>query len=163
MLWPVRPQHTEHATRTVQILNQWLCEQLYELSWRWACGPETCRDPAIYEQNSDISWFSFHMITSCYSYWITQNQGLQTLSTAIKTFHMVQRQRAKANPCSLVSSYFLIIVVIVSELMCTDAVNFRVKSTPTPLAQDPHSSLTPVFSCSSWYRYLLHPHSSMPL
>ena len=29
--------------------NQWLCEQLYELSWRWACGPETCRDPAIYE------------------------------------------------------------------------------------------------------------------
>ena len=32
-----------------QILNQWLCEQLYELSWRWACGPETCRDPAIYE------------------------------------------------------------------------------------------------------------------
>jgi len=26
-----------------------LCEQLYELSWRWACGPETCRDPAIYE------------------------------------------------------------------------------------------------------------------
>ena len=32
-----------------QILNQWLCEQQYELSWRWACGPETCRDPAIYE------------------------------------------------------------------------------------------------------------------
>ena len=30
-----------------QILNQWLCEQLYELSWSWACGPETCRDPAI--------------------------------------------------------------------------------------------------------------------
>ena len=29
--------------------NQWLCEQLYEFSWRWACGPETCRDPAIYE------------------------------------------------------------------------------------------------------------------
>jgi hypothetical protein len=44
-----RPQHTEHANRAVQILNQWLCEQLYELSWRWACGPETCRDPAIYE------------------------------------------------------------------------------------------------------------------
>ena len=42
-------QHTEHATRAVQILNQWLCEQLYELSWRWACGPETCRNPAIYE------------------------------------------------------------------------------------------------------------------
>jgi len=43
------PQHTEHANRAAQILNQWLCEQLYELSWRWACGPETCRDPAIYE------------------------------------------------------------------------------------------------------------------
>ena len=37
------------ANRAVQILNQWLCEQLYELSWRWACGPETCRYPAIYE------------------------------------------------------------------------------------------------------------------
>ena len=44
-----RAQHTEHANRAAQILNQWLCEQLYELSWRWACGPETCRDPAIYE------------------------------------------------------------------------------------------------------------------
>jgi len=44
-----RPQHTEHATRAAQMLNQWLCEQLYELSWRWACGPETCGDPAIYE------------------------------------------------------------------------------------------------------------------
>jgi len=31
------------------IRNQWLCEQLYELSWRWACGPEAFRDPAIYE------------------------------------------------------------------------------------------------------------------
>ena len=55
MLLPVenshqdRPQHTEHASRAAQTLNQWLCEQLYELSWRWACGPETCRDPAIYE------------------------------------------------------------------------------------------------------------------
>ena len=39
----------EHANRAVQILNQWLCEQLYELSWRWACRSETCRDPAIYE------------------------------------------------------------------------------------------------------------------
>jgi hypothetical protein len=29
---PDRPQHTEHATRTVQTLNQWLCEQLCELS-----------------------------------------------------------------------------------------------------------------------------------
>ena len=57
-----RPQHTEHASRAVQILNQWLCEQLYEFSCRWACGPETCRDPAIYEQNSDISWFSFHIL-----------------------------------------------------------------------------------------------------
>ena len=37
------------ANRAVPILNQWLCEQLYELFWRWACGPETCRDPAIYE------------------------------------------------------------------------------------------------------------------
>ena len=27
-----RPQHTEHATRTVQVLKQWLCEQLCELS-----------------------------------------------------------------------------------------------------------------------------------
>jgi len=26
-----------------------LCEQLSKLSWRWAFGPETCRDPAIYE------------------------------------------------------------------------------------------------------------------
>ena len=26
-----------------------LCEQLCELSWRWTRGPETCRDPAIYE------------------------------------------------------------------------------------------------------------------
>ena len=40
---------SEHANRAAQKLNQWLCEQLYELSWRWACGPETCRDPAIYE------------------------------------------------------------------------------------------------------------------
>jgi hypothetical protein len=30
-------------------LNQWLCEQLCELSWGWACRPETCRDPSIYE------------------------------------------------------------------------------------------------------------------
>jgi len=44
-----RRQHTEHAKRTAQKLNQWLCEQLYEISWRWAYGPETCRDPAIYE------------------------------------------------------------------------------------------------------------------
>jgi len=29
--------------------NQWLCEQLCELSWGWACVPETCRDPAIYK------------------------------------------------------------------------------------------------------------------
>ena len=52
-------QYTEHATWTVQILNQWLCEQLCELSWRWACRPETCRDPSIYEWNwnSDICWF----------------------------------------------------------------------------------------------------------
>ena len=42
-------QHTEHANRAAQILNQWLCEQPYELSWRWACGPKTFRDPAIYE------------------------------------------------------------------------------------------------------------------
>jgi len=27
-----RPQHTEHVNRAAQILNQWLCEQLYELS-----------------------------------------------------------------------------------------------------------------------------------
>ena len=38
-----------HPNRAAQKLNQWLCEQLYELSWRWACGTETCRDPAIYE------------------------------------------------------------------------------------------------------------------
>jgi hypothetical protein len=44
-----QPQHTEHAARTVQPLNQWLCEQLYEFSWGWACRPETCRDPSIYE------------------------------------------------------------------------------------------------------------------
>jgi len=44
-----RPQHTEHANRTAQTLNHWFCEQLYELSWRRACGPETYRDPAIYE------------------------------------------------------------------------------------------------------------------
>jgi len=36
------------STRTEQH-NQWLCEQLDKLSWRWPCGPETCRDPAIYE------------------------------------------------------------------------------------------------------------------
>ena len=44
-----RALYTEHANRAAQTLNQWLCEQLYELSWRWACGPETCTDPAIYE------------------------------------------------------------------------------------------------------------------
>jgi hypothetical protein len=44
-----RPQDTEHANRAAQKLNQRLCEQLHELSWRWACGLETCRDPAIYE------------------------------------------------------------------------------------------------------------------
>jgi len=38
-----------HANSAAHKLNQWLCEQLYELSWRWACEPETCRDPAIYE------------------------------------------------------------------------------------------------------------------
>ena len=43
------PLCSEHANRAAQILNQWLCEKLYELSWRWACGAETCRDPAIYE------------------------------------------------------------------------------------------------------------------
>jgi hypothetical protein len=42
-------QHTEHAARTVHPLNQWLCEQLSEFSWGWACRPETCRDPSIYE------------------------------------------------------------------------------------------------------------------
>jgi len=48
--WFLQPQHTEHASRTDRYSkNQWLCEQLYELSWRWACGPETCRDPAIYK------------------------------------------------------------------------------------------------------------------
>jgi len=62
--------------------------------------------------------------------------GFMDLFDAIKTSHMLQRQRSNANPCSLVSSYFLlIIVVIVSELMCTDAVNFRVKSTLTPSPQ----------------------------
>ena len=40
---------SEHTARAVQTLNQWLCEQLCELSWGWACGPETCRDPAIYK------------------------------------------------------------------------------------------------------------------
>ena len=33
-------------------LSWWLFstrELYYELSWRWACGPETRRDPAIYE------------------------------------------------------------------------------------------------------------------
>jgi len=50
---------TKHATRRIRILNQWLWGQLCEVSWRWACGSETCRDPSIYEQNwnSDISWF----------------------------------------------------------------------------------------------------------
>jgi len=43
------------ANRAVQKLNQWLCEQLYELSWRCACGPETCRDPAIYEYECSCS------------------------------------------------------------------------------------------------------------
>jgi len=52
-------EHTEHATRTIRILNQWLWEQLCEFSWRWACGPETCRDPSMYEWSwgSDIGWF----------------------------------------------------------------------------------------------------------
>jgi hypothetical protein len=56
--------HTTYGARVQsgQILNQWLREQLYELSWRWACGSETCRDPAIYEWNSDISWFSFYRL-----------------------------------------------------------------------------------------------------
>jgi hypothetical protein len=51
--------HTEHEARTVQPLNQWLCEQLCEFSCGWACRPEICRDPSIYEQNwnSDICWF----------------------------------------------------------------------------------------------------------
>jgi len=34
-----RPQHTEHANKAAQKLNQWLCEQLYELSLKmgvWA-------------------------------------------------------------------------------------------------------------------------------
>ena len=44
-----RVLHAEHATWTVQTLNQWLCEQLCELYWRWTCEPETCRDPSIYE------------------------------------------------------------------------------------------------------------------
>jgi len=47
LLWPCAL--TEHTARAGQILNQWLCEQLCELSWGWACGPETCRDPAIYK------------------------------------------------------------------------------------------------------------------
>ena len=29
--------------------NQWLWKELCEFSWRWPCGPETCRDPSIYE------------------------------------------------------------------------------------------------------------------
>ena len=44
LFWPC----AEHTARAVQTLNQWLCEQLCELSWGWACEPETCRDPAIY-------------------------------------------------------------------------------------------------------------------
>jgi len=27
-----RPQHTDHTARAIQTLNQWLCEQLCELS-----------------------------------------------------------------------------------------------------------------------------------
>ena len=50
LLWPCALYvHTEHTARAVQTLNQWLCEQLCELSLGWACGPETCRDPAIYK------------------------------------------------------------------------------------------------------------------
>ena len=33
LLWPCAlSQHTEHTARAVQTLNQWLCEQLCELS-----------------------------------------------------------------------------------------------------------------------------------
>jgi len=39
------PQESSHSCSH----NQWLCEQLCELSRGWACGPETCRDPSIYE------------------------------------------------------------------------------------------------------------------
>jgi hypothetical protein len=60
---------TEHAARTVQPLNQWLCEQLSEFSWGWACGPETCRDPSIYEWNwnSDICWFFISYVERMHS------------------------------------------------------------------------------------------------
>jgi hypothetical protein len=37
------------AAWTIQPLNQWLCEQLCEFSWGWACRTETCRNPSIYE------------------------------------------------------------------------------------------------------------------
>ena len=46
LIWPCL---CTAPARAVQILNQWWCEQLCELSWGWACGPETCRDPAIYK------------------------------------------------------------------------------------------------------------------
>ena len=50
LLWPcVLYEHTEHTARTVQTLNQWLCEQLCELYLGWACGSETCRDPAVHK------------------------------------------------------------------------------------------------------------------
>jgi hypothetical protein len=53
-----------HTARAVQTLNRWLCEQLCELSWRWACGPETCSDPAIYINKTEIvtsvGFYSIH-------------------------------------------------------------------------------------------------------
>jgi len=39
------------------IRNQWLCEQQYELSWRWARGPETCR-----ESTSNIQIRQWHQL-----------------------------------------------------------------------------------------------------
>jgi len=79
-------------------VNQWLYEQRYELSWRWACGPETCRDPAIYESNSDISWFSFHIFWLLFVIAKFQLQAASKDCTTDASLQVTKQTSAAVNP-----------------------------------------------------------------
>jgi hypothetical protein len=64
-----------------------------------------------------------------------------------QTFHAVQRQGDNANPFSLLSAYFLLmIVVIISELTCSDSYYFPRKE----FSLHPHCWQTPAFSCNTF-------------
>jgi hypothetical protein len=78
----MRPERYSHWTHGC-------VNQLCEFSWRWACMPETCRDPSIYEWNwnSDICWFFISYVEKMQgtkSLKKNQNSFLHTKTTALE-------------------------------------------------------------------------------